>query len=146
MSKTKTSLTFLTFYFTVLRDEFRLMPVDTRVASGDTAILKCIPPRGNPKPRLQWLKNGQPLLSSSSNLISTDSSSSARWHITEVGSLVIEAVQKSDEANYICRAENMVGTRDSDSIRLDVHGTYLLSKYFCRALGEIRGHLLLLSN
>ena len=121
---------FLYFFFAVLRDEFRLMPVDTRVASGDTAILKCIPPRGNPKPRLQWLKNGQPLLSTSNsggaNIIMD---SSARWHITEVGSLVIEAVQKSDEANYICRAENMVGTRDSDSIRLDVHGMYLLSKY-----------------
>ena len=99
------------------------MPVDTRVASGDTAILKCIPPRGNPKPRLQWLKNGQPLLSTTSSVVGdTD-----RWHITEVGSLVIEAVQKSDEANYVCRAENMVGTRDSDSIRLDVHGK--LTKY-----------------
>ena len=88
------------------------MPVDTRVASGDTAILKCIPPRGNPKPRLIWLKNGQPLTSERDS----------RWHITEVGSLVIEAVQKSDEANYVCRAENMVGSRDSDSIRLNVHG------------------------
>ena len=96
-----------------MRDDFRLMPVDTRVASGDTAILKCIPPRGNPKPRIHWLKNGQPL-----------SSSEPRWHVTEVGSLVIEAVQKSDEANYVCRAENMVGARDSDTIRLNVHGKY----------------------
>jgi roundabout axon guidance receptor 2 len=98
----------------VLRDDFRLMPVDTRVASGDTAILKCIPPRGNPKPRLIWLKNGQPLASERDD----------RWHVTEVGSLVIEAVQKSDEANYVCRAENMVGSRDSDSIRLNVHGKH----------------------
>ena len=87
------------------------MPVDTRVASGDTAILKCIPPRGNPKPRIHWLKNGQPL-----------SSTEPRWHVTEVGSLVIEAVQKSDEANYVCRAENMVGARDSETVRLNVHG------------------------
>ena len=90
------------------------MPVDTRVASGDTAILKCIPPRGNPKPRIHWLKNGQPL-----------SSSEPRWHVTEVGSLVIEAVQKSDEANYVCRAENMVGARDSETAGLDVHGEFL---------------------
>ena len=90
------------------------MPVDTRVASGDTAILKCIPPRGNPKPRLIWLKNGQPLTPERDS----------RWHVTEVGSLVIEAVQKSDEANYVCRAENMVGSRDSDSIRLNVHGKH----------------------
>ena len=102
------------FIFSVLRDDFRLMPVDTRVASGDTAILKCIPPRGNPKPRIHWLKNGQPL-----------SSSEPRWHVTEVGSLVIEAVQKSDEANYVCRAENMVGARDSETAGLDVHGEYL---------------------
>ena len=51
-----------------------------------------------------------------------------RWHVTEVGSLVIEAVQKSDEANYVCRAENMVGSRDSDSIRLNVHGKHA---FFC---------------
>ena len=107
------------------------MPVDTRVASGDTAILKCIPPRGNPKPRLIWLKNGQALISERD----------ARWHITDVGSLVIEAVQKSDEANYACRAENMVGSRDSDSVRLSVHSKYF-SDYFSlsisgRNCGEI---------
>ena len=107
------------FIFSVLRDDFRLMPVDTRVASGDTAILKCIPPRGNPKPRIHWLKNGQPL-----------SSSEPRWHVTEVGSLVIEAVQKSDEANYVCRAENMVGARDSETAGLDVHGEFLYNDYF----------------
>ena len=105
------------------------MPVDTRVASGDTAILKCIPPRGNPKPRIHWLKNGQPL-----------SSSEPRWHVTEVGSLVIEAVQKSDEANYVCRAENMVGARDSETAGLDVHGEFLYNDsssriIFCLSVG-----------
>ena len=106
------------------------MPVDTRVASGDTAILKCIPPRGNPKPRIHWLKNGQPL-----------SSSEPRWHVTEVGSLVIEAVQKSDEANYVCRAENMVGARDSETAGLDVHGEFLYndssSRIFCLSVGNV---------
>ena len=63
-----------------------------------------------------------------------------RWHVTEVGSLVIEAVQKSDEANYVCRAENMVGSRDSDSIRLNVHGKHAffllrIIRYVCKLGG-----------
>ena len=35
------------------------MPVDTRVALGETAVLKCLPPRGNPKPTVTWLKDGK---------------------------------------------------------------------------------------
>ena len=59
-----------------------------------------------------------------------------RWHVTEIGNLIIEAVQKSDEANYVCRAENMVGSRDSDSIRLDVHGNFSCFDY-SRNLSQI---------
>ena len=47
------------FNFSVLRDDFRIMPVDTRVALGETAVLKCLPPRGNPKPTVTWLKDGK---------------------------------------------------------------------------------------
>ena len=36
-----------------------MMPVDTSVGAGDIAVLKCIPPRGNPKPIVRWLKNNQ---------------------------------------------------------------------------------------
>ena len=61
-----------------------------------------------------------------------------RWHVTEVGSLVIEAVQKSDEANYVCRAENMVGSRDSDSIRLNVHGKHVFFFFFFCLFSIIR--------
>jgi hypothetical protein len=44
-----------------LRDEFRASPQNTWVAQGDTAILECEPPRGNPEPKVSWKKNGNPI-------------------------------------------------------------------------------------
>ena len=43
----------------MLRDDFRLMPMDTKVSEGDTAVLKCLPPRGNPRPAVRWTGQGR---------------------------------------------------------------------------------------
>ena len=38
------------------------------------------------------------------------------------GDLILHHVTKTDEGDYVCRASNMVGTRDSENARLSVHG------------------------
>jgi roundabout axon guidance receptor 2 len=42
-----------------LREDFRLHPQNAFVADGDTVMLECGPPRGNPEPIISWRKNGQ---------------------------------------------------------------------------------------
>ncbi|CAB4060483.1 ROBO2 [Lepeophtheirus salmonis] len=93
----------------VLREDFRLNPMDTIVAEGDIGVIKCWPPKGNPKPSVKWTKNGDILDTSQSN---------GRIIITEVGNLVIQEVVKSDEGQYACQAENIVGIRETEEAQL----------------------------
>jgi len=95
----------------VMQEDFRMMPMSTKVAQGDTAVLKCLAPKAYPEPTTTWIKNGEHL----------DPSSSKRITKTDTGNLVIRDVEKSDAGEYFCQAENLVGTRESDRARLSVY-------------------------
>jgi roundabout, axon guidance receptor 2 len=48
-----------TLLVATMQTEFRLDPEDVQVALGETAIMECGGPKGNPEPIISWRKNGQ---------------------------------------------------------------------------------------
>lgn len=107
-----TFIQYLDNNFTVLRDDFRLEPQNTRVAQGDTALLECAPPRGTPEPTVIWRKNGQKL----------EVENSKRIRIVDGGNLAIQDTRQTDEGQYQCVAKNIVGVRESSLSSLKVYG------------------------
>jgi Immunoglobulin I-set domain len=58
-----------------MSDFFQMMPMSMRIGQGDTAVLKCLPPKASPRPTVTWLKNGEPV----------NPMDSKRVHITDTG-------------------------------------------------------------
>ena len=44
-----------------MQEDFQMMPMSTKVAQGDTAVLKCLAPKAYPDPTTTWIKNGEHL-------------------------------------------------------------------------------------
>jgi len=97
----------------VIRDEFREQPADTDVAAGDVAVLHCKPPRGDPDPKVRWMKDGSFLV------VSLDE----RLVVTNDGTLQVRNVRRNDTGLYSCLAVNVGGQRESKTARLVVMGT-----------------------
>ena len=74
---------------------------------GKSVEIRCLPPEGDPKPNVYWLKNG----------IAMDKTNK-RVFLSHEGSLLVNDVRLSDSANYTCVAENLAGKRISDSATL----------------------------
>lgn len=87
------------------------MPKNVRVASGETAVLECAPPRGYPEPAISWKRNGEKV-----------NTGTGRIRLVGIGNLMISEVRPGDEGRYQCIAENMVGVRESPPALLNVQG------------------------
>ncbi|XP_029850967.2 roundabout homolog 1 isoform X1 [Ixodes scapularis] len=106
----------------VLREEFRATPKSSRVAVGDSATLECIAPRGHPEPSVTWFKDGAQV-----------ATGTGRIRLLGHGSLLIADVRHADQGRYVCRAANLLGTRESPAATLSVH----TKPYFVRVPEDV---------
>lgn len=81
------------------------------MAAGETALLQCGPPKGHPEPTVVWKKNNDNL-----------EPDGRRIRVVDGGNLMISDVRKHDEGSYKCMAHNLVGSRETPSATLTVHG------------------------
>ena len=92
-----------------LQSNFEWEPMPTSGLLGKSVEIRCLPPEGDPKPNIHWLKNGLPLEKSNKRII-----------VSHEGSLLINDIRITDSANYTCVAENIAGKRLSDPAQLTV--------------------------
>ncbi|XP_076872442.1 hemicentin-1 isoform X2 [Brachyhypopomus gauderio] len=91
---------------------FTVEPLDTVVDSGSSALLSC-QAQGEPKPVIEWTRNGRPLLGDERIATLPD------------GSLRLSGTQKEDTAEYECVARNLMGSALSRAtLTVRVHGGF----------------------
>ncbi|KAG0443766.1 hypothetical protein HPB47_014554 [Ixodes persulcatus] len=113
---------FLSLLDPVLREEFRAMPKSSRVAAGESATLECVAPRGHPEPSVTWFKDGAQV-----------ATGTGRIRLVGHGSLLIADVRHADQGHYVCRAANLLGTRETPAATLSVH----TKPYFVRVPEDV---------
>jgi len=106
----------------VLGSEFGEEPRSTEAVAGDDVTLDCLPPRGQPAPRVRWTKDNHALKPDVD-----------RVGVLESGSLRIRDVVRQDDGTYVCIAYNIGGQRDSSAATLAVRGA---NTRFTRARSE----------
>ncbi|XP_050076760.1 netrin receptor unc-5-like [Anopheles maculipalpis] len=92
-----------------LKKNFELQETKIRAEVGEKLEIKCVAPKGYPKPQITWLKNNITITPSSLLTFTTE------------GNIVITSLNLQDIGNYSCVAENIAGKRTSEPIELIVY-------------------------
>lgn len=92
-----------------LEEIFEWEPMPTIGLIGKSAEMRCLPPEGEPKANIYWLKNGKAI-----------DKSNKRVYVSHEGSLLFSEVLSTDSANYSCVAENLAARRVSEPALLSV--------------------------
>ncbi|XP_054166630.1 netrin receptor UNC5B-like [Oppia nitens] len=120
--------------FSYLRKHFINEPLSHTVGLSSQTSFTCLPPEGDPKPTLFWLKNGERInASTGGSQIWEDSSASTaddlipenmssidhkNYFIGHDSSLIIKEVSIKDQGNYTCAVRNPAGVRYSEPAQL----------------------------
>lgn len=64
----------MSLFFPDIKKQFSVPPTSVRVEAGGRAEIRCSAPSGVPLPSLEWLKNGVPLISDTSVLVTAEGS------------------------------------------------------------------------
>lgn len=109
----------LIFFPSALQASFVLEPPDTTAIIGQDAVLDCISPHSIPPAVITWSRDFAQL-------------SDSRFQVLQNGSLLISAVELSDQSTYYCTASNTLlgSSRTSRRAVLTTIGK-LCVKYFC---------------
>ena len=99
---------------TVIRDEFREHPQSIDATPGQDILLNCRPPRGDPEPKVKWVKDNNDVTPSDRILI-------------EDNNLKILQARQDDVGSYTCVAFNLAGERESHPAQLVLRGDSLFS-------------------
>ncbi|XP_078364185.1 netrin receptor UNC5C-like [Oculina patagonica] len=98
-----------------LDEDFIISPsADTRVQKNSLVTLRCQPPAGNPSPAVSWWKDGRPVDTDKNRRVLTKSH--ANFSL-----VVIKKPKLSDGGYYSCVASNLVGRRESATIKITVY-------------------------
>nr|CUU98990.1 hypothetical transcript [Hymenolepis microstoma] len=80
-----------------LNRDFQQGPIPEQLVKGQRLLLSCQPPKGEPAPKVYWLKNGKRV----------DRQTFPHIVIDDYNRLIIDQVELQDEGNYTCVADTL---------------------------------------